>query len=53
MKFFKSIKTKLCKHDYEIKNVLGYKVEDGFLYEIKIVKCRKCGKIKNHIYTMC
>ena len=45
MNFIDHIKQRLCKHEYETKQIAGLVVVDGWLIQPTITKCKKCGKV--------
>ena len=44
MNIFKRIKQFFCKHDFEKKRIIGYKIENGWLLTPYKNRCKKCGK---------
>ena len=41
------IRRALCRHEWETEKLGGFLVEDGWLRQVTVRRCRKCGKVEN------
>ena len=37
-----------CKHEWEEKERVGFSIKDTPVRQVLILRCKKCGKLKNH-----